>query len=102
MGTNGTHSMCIRRKERAVLLPVTNIIPAKIGGYNDKVFRLLQDTVINRNRGQSRPDFIDRRCFLRRSHSTDNDIYFLHQFRKMGTHFSQNSPYFPDEYSAIP
>src|SRR5256714_14985169 len=59
VGTNSAHSICIRRKERGVLLPVANIIPAKIGGDKDKDFWPLPDNGIRGNKGWKPSGILD-------------------------------------------
>src|SRR5438105_2149403 len=77
MTSHTTNTLGVKWKERAVLLPVTHIIPAKIGGNNHNMVRLLQYPIINRNRCQGRPQFIKCSTFLRGTYNLGNDIYFL-------------------------
>src|SRR5579875_33228 len=102
MRTHALHALLIRGKERAILLPVTHVIPANVGGDYCKPTGLLHDAVIDGDRLDGWPDLVHNRWLPRRACGFHNLIYFLHSFGQVRAQFTQDSLDLPDEHTAIP
>src|SRR5713226_10178118 len=102
MMSNTPYPLLVSCEEGAILLPVAYIIPTKVNRNDSKIVCIFQNTIVDRNCLQCRPDFSERCLFAGCSHSIDDLVNLLRQIRKGIVQFFRDCLNLPDKHATVP
>src|SRR5579859_7228620 len=102
MIANCAHTLLIGGEEFPILLPVAHIIPTKIDRDNRQIAGFFHNAMINGNRGERWPQFINATDLIRRAPGLDDPLNGVNYLRKVLMHLGQNGLDLPYKDARVP